>query len=263
MPVSRLDPDPVWAALGGLKRLLELLPETSGGVSRLDQCLTIVRGHSEQDLFPDGCPDAPSGDGVRLIQYPRIELNWLVEAARPAILSLLESVDLERATRERLRREVRKEEPFLEDDDRGTIGGLIEPTGMTKEKERNNTRLDALAAFLYALRRQPYAAVRYAVRELDKVAIPPEVLSADVTNSTVTFRSTAYPVSEEACHFIRLLVSARGGTVTSTDVSRSIPEAGTVRTDRLRLKLPKALKEAIETTPQGSKLLLDRLLSYP
>jgi hypothetical protein len=223
----------------------------------------MLRGQAEIDLFPGALPDAPSGDGVRLIQYPLIELNWLVETTKPTILSLLDYVDIERTTRERLRRELLKKEPFLEIDDRGTIQAYTRPTGMTKEKERNNVRLDALAVFLHSLRKQPFALTQYAIRELNKVTIPVHVLSADKVNSTVTFRSTNYTVSAETCVYIQLLIKSVGGWVTSTDVENAIPGNGKVRPDRLKLKLPKLLTDAIETTPAGSRLHIDRLLTNP
>jgi hypothetical protein len=261
-PVTPLDTDPIWSALGRLKRLLELLPETFGGVSRLDQCVSLMRGTTERDQFPDSIPDGSSGDSIRLIQYPHIEINWFIEATRPAIVSLLESVDLEKTIRLRLHRELEKGGDFLESDDRGTIAGYIDSTGSTAEKVRNNSKLDSLAAFLHALRRQPYAAIRFALTEMDKLAVPPTLLSADLANSTVRFQSTDYPVSELTCHFIRLLISAHGGLVTSTDVSVAIPGSGKVRTDRLKKNLPKRLVKAIETTKNGSRLLLDQLLSH-
>lgn len=266
-PVAPLDPDPVWATLGGLKRLLELLPESAAGVSRLDQCLALLRGTAEHDQFPEAAPDAPAGDGVRLIQYPLIELNWLVEATGSAILSLLDSVDFERTTRQRLRRELEKGVAFLEPDDRGTVTGAVLPTGMTKEKERNNARLDALAAFLHALRRQPYAAIRYAAGELGKVAVPPDLLSTDLKGCTITFRSSVYKVSEPACHLVHLLLVARGRFVSGGDLKKHLQDKGLWEHGQLRMErflghLPDDLRAAIVSSRRGRSLNVDQLMSY-
>jgi hypothetical protein len=262
-PVSLLDANPIWASLGSLQRMHHLLPDSYTGVSRMDQCIAMLRGEFGWNLLPD----VPAGDGVDPILYPQIELNWLVDATRTAILSLLDYVDIESTIRQRLRNSLIKGEPFLNHDDRGTMEGAINPSGMTKDKENNSLILDALADFLHSLRQQPYALIRYSIHQLNQVAVPPVLLSVDLSECEITFRSKVYEVSEPACYLIHLLLAARGGFVSSGDLkkhlkSKRLWEEGQLRMDRLRKQLPHDLKNAILSDRRGYFLDGDKLLSY-
>jgi hypothetical protein len=258
---------PVWDVLGSLKSLLDLVPTGPGDQTRLGQCVAEMRGYFEKDVFPDAAPDCPEEDVVCPISYQRLELNQALDRARQVILGLLDSVEIEKEMRELLSRELQKSLPFLEPDDRGTIGGFVDSTGLTKEKQRNDWKLNALAAFLDALRRQPYVAVRYATRLLSRVAIPPELLSVDPSENTLTFQRKIYTVSDLTCCFVELLISANGQLVSSSEVgeklkARGLESAGQVRPDRLKGKLPAGLAAAIKTDKRGSRLLVDQLLSH-
>jgi hypothetical protein len=258
---------PIWNALQGLKPLFDLVPPGPGALSRPGQCVAIMCGHVEKDLFPDAVPDRPDRDGVVPITYPKVEINRTVQSARLAILGLLPQVDIERSTRDLLTRALATTTPFLEADDRGSLAAVLEPTGLTREKQRNDSKLHALAAFLDAIRRQPFAIVRYALGVLRRVAIPPELLSVDPKENTVTFRSTAYPVSDITCHFVQLLIDADGGIVSTGDLKKRLEEQGilfskTIRSDRLLNKLPKELVDAVITDQRGSRLDVDRLLTH-
>ena len=258
--------DPQWGALRAMHVLLELVPDSPQGHTRLGQCVGLLRNYAEQDLFQADFPDAPWRDSSWPITYPRREANWIIDAAKPVILGLLDSVDVENGVRKRLARELQKASPYLEPDDRGTIEGHVEPTGMTAEKERNNARLDALSVFLDSVRRQPYAVIRYAVRLLRGVAVPPSLLSTNRRKSTVTYRSTEYKVSDAACHFVGMLLAAEGGFVSTGDLRRDMERQGletgrTLRAERLKDALPDPLARAIHTDNRGSRLDVDRLLS--
>lgn len=234
----------IWDALGAIKSLLDLVPVGPGERTRMVQCVAVMRGHFEKDMFPDAVPERPGGDSVLPICYPRLELNQAVDRARPVILGLLDSVEVEKEVRELLSRELQKPSPFLEADDRGTIGGSTDPTGLTKEKQRNDWKLNALAAFLDALRRNPYAAVRCAFRLLRAVAIPEDLLSVNSAKNTVIFRGKPYAVSDLTCCFVEMLITAAGHLVSSTEVrdvlkARGLWGNGQIRPDRLKDKLPR------------------------
>jgi hypothetical protein len=193
-------------------------------------------------------------------------LNLAIETSRTAILSLLGAVEVERGVRDLLSRELQKSGEFLGPDDRGTIGGRVESTELTKEQQRNDWKLNALTAFLDALRLQPYAAVRYATRLLNAIALPEEVLSVNPSKNTVTFRARLYTASDLTCCFVELLIKANGQLVSSTAVGKELKARGLgsntqVRTDRLKDKLPDGLKAAIKTDRRGSRLDVDKLLS--
>lgn len=252
----------IGSVLGAVRALLELSPDGLRNSPRLAQAVSMMRAHTEQDQFPDAAlPDAPGSDSVVPITYPRIELNELVNAARPAILALLNKVDIDQVVRTRLARELTKPTEFLEEDDRGTIGALIEPTGATPEKERNNSKLDALGSFLHALRRESYAVVRYALQILSEVAIPPELLSINLEKCEVTFRSNVYSVPEDTSTWLQMMLSANGGYVTTSEVAKKLGKAQ-IRSDRLVANLPEQLKNAILTDKRGSRLIMNLLLSY-
>jgi hypothetical protein len=254
--------DPVWIALSSLKSLWELLPATPTGEGRMGRCIAQMRHTSERELFSNADSPPLSGENLHRIEYPRLEINKVVEETRHLMLALLPKVEFEGRLRELLAREVAKPGAFLEEDDRGTIQGWVEPTGPTNEKMRNDTKLHALGVFLDALRRQPFAVVRCAVTLLGKVSVPPDILSVDTVACVVTFRRTQHRVSEPTAHFVQLLLKADGGLVSTKEVARAAGVAGQARPDRLKEKLPEALVEAIVTTKQGSCLDKDRLLSY-
>jgi len=175
-PVST---EPVFVALAVVRSLLNLVPDGPGGHTRMSECMAAVRQYGEKDLFPGGPGIIAGSDSVTPIGCPRSELNAFVVATRDTMLSLLNSVDIEPLVKRRLEGELRRPGDFLEPDDRGTFLGFVEPTGLTPEKQRNNARLDALAIFLHALRRDPYAVVVDALKVLRRVAVPPGLLSAD------------------------------------------------------------------------------------
>ena len=254
--------DPIWDALHSLKALCDLLPPTPGSESRLCQCVMRMRDTASKELFAGVDPDPLADDSLSPISYPRLEVNKAVRSARHLLLELLPRVEFERRLRELLDRELQKSDPFLEDDDRGTIQGMIEPSGPSHQKMRNDSKLHALGVFLDALRRQPFAAVRCAVRLLSNVTIPSSLLSVDVIKCEVTFRSTAYSVSDHTAHFIRLLIAAQGGIVSSGDLKKALKVSTQIRTDRLKEGLPKPLGAAIVTDKRGSRLDVDLLMSY-
>lgn len=258
---------PIWDALGALKSLVELVPAGPDEWTRVDRCVDAMRGAFQRDAFPTATPGRPDDDLVSPLCYPQLELNHTVDRAKRAILGLLGSVGIDANVQSLLARELGRPEPFFEEDDRGTVDGFIEPTGPAKEKQRNDWRLNALASFLDALRRQPYAAVRYAVRLLKSVAIPSDLLSVDLAARTVTFRGTAYPVSVQTCHFVGMLIEADGRIVSTPDVGKKLRELGLgghsqIRLERLLKQLPEALQASIDNDNKGSWLLVDKLLSY-
>jgi hypothetical protein len=254
--------DPVWTAVRSLKSLCDLLPATPAGKSRLGQCVDQMRRTAERELFSNA-DSLPSGaESLNPVEYPRLEINKAVGETRHLMLALLPQVEFERRLRELLARELSKSDEFLDEDDRGTIQGRVEPSGPTSEKMRNDTKLHALGVFLDALGRQPFAAVRCAVALLSQVAVPPDVLSVDARACVVTFRSMQYRVPDLTAHFVGLLLEADGGLVSTADVARAAGVAGQVRADRLKEKLPDALVAAIKTTQKGSWLDKDRLLSH-
>lgn len=258
---------PIWDALGALKSLLDLVPASPAEPTRMGQCVAKMRAHFQRDAFPDAAADRPVDDFVSPLSYPRLELNRAVARAGPVILGVLDRVEIEGEVRELLARELKKPTPFLEEDDRGTVGGIVEPTGLTKEQQRNDWKLNALARFLDALRRRPYAAVSYAFRLLRAVAIPDDLLSIDLAKNTVTFRGKPYKVSDPTCHFIAMLLAAGGQIVSTGDVkkelqARGLWEDGQLRSDRLKKGLPPELLSAIVTGRRGSRLDVDLLLSH-
>ncbi|QJW94601.1 hypothetical protein FTUN_2123 [Frigoriglobus tundricola] len=262
-PALELSPgEPVWAALYHLKALCDLLPPTPGSESRLGQCVARMRDTASKELFADAEPDPLADDSLSPISYPRLEVNEAVGSARHLLLELLPRVEFERRLRELLDRELRKSDPFLEEDDRGTIQGMVEPSGPSRQKMRNDSKLHALGVFLDALRRQPFAAVRCAVRLLSNVAIPSNLLSVDVMEFVVTFRSQPHRVSEPAAHFVRLLLAAQGGIVSTGELKKALKVSGQIVPKRLKDKLPIALVAAIVTDQRGSRLDVDQLMSY-
>jgi hypothetical protein len=254
--------DPVWIAVRGVKAIDALLPGDPSGKSRLGRCIDQMRHTSERELFSNAESSPLYGENLHAIEYPRLEINKVVGETRALMLALLPNVEFEGRLRELLAREVAKPGAFLEEDDRGTIQGWVEPTGPTNEKMRNDTKLHALGVFLDALRRQPFAVVRCVVTLLGKVSVPPDILSVDTGACVVTFRRTQYPVSDLTAHFVQLLLKADGGLVSTKEVARAAGVAGQARPDRMKEKLPGALVAAIVTTKQGSCLNKDRLLSY-
>jgi hypothetical protein len=258
--------DPAWGAITRLKPLMELIPNAKTGVTRLQQCITIMRNASEIDQFADAVPDLPRHGTLRPITYPRDEANDFIEEAKGVILDLLDGLQLEKKIYTRLKRELGKRSPFFEEDDRGSLGALFESTGMTIQKERNNSKLDALAIFLDALRQKPYVVARYAYRLLRGVSIPPDVLGVDVQKQMVTYLGVQYPISELAAQWLSLLITADGQIVSTGDLKsemkrQRLDTQGQIRPDRLIAKLPEGLCQAILTDTRGSRLDLDRLLS--
>ena len=64
----------------------------------------------------------------------------------------------------RILRDLEADPGFLEEDDRGTIWGVVDPSEDLRLRARNNSRLDALAVFLGGLREHPEVVLRVADR---------------------------------------------------------------------------------------------------
>jgi hypothetical protein len=249
--------DVIWDAIRSVHSLMQFVPVGLGGTSRILRCITEVRRVFEQDQFPDASSQTTGeeSEGERLLKpipYPAEEINEAVSAAKPILLRLAERLHLEYVIRDRLLREFKKEEPFLEADDRGTIGAFIEPTGLTQEKSRNNSRLDALAQMLEVIRGDPASVLSEVDVILAKARSQVEGWAIDVIQGRIRWKDTEYEnLSPEATLLMRMVVEQPDEWVPMKQLrqqakSERIP-VGSTKIGDIKKSLPNKLASLLES----------------
>ncbi len=246
--------DAIWKAVFALKSLLCLAPFDPRGSTRFGKCVAAVRGSIERDQFPDAAREPPEAFGVCTISYPQLEVNQFVELAKPMILGLLGQIEIEGLMKDRLDRELRRPSPYLEPDDRGTIGGMINPSGANKQQKGNNLKLDALAAFLAAVGKRPEVVLRAAERILREARVALDKWEFDVPMGILRHDGVETPgLSPEAVLFLKMVVEAAPEYVPFTSLpSRAQQEGVTIsktKWEQVKKQIPEHILEKLETRP--------------
>ena len=249
--------NPTWDAVRSIHALMSFVPDHADGTSRVLRSVQVMRQLAEKDQYPEAVPFPSMEETAREpflnpISYPRIEINAAIEAAKPLLLQLAKRAQIERGMRLRLAQEIEKSSPFLGDDDRGTIGGLVDPTGHTQEKARNNGRLDALVLLLEAIRADP-GIVLQKIDEILEAARPTmHGWRFDIEGGCIHRGENTYTdILPEAVLFMRMMIERPGIWVSVKDVKRRGDaekiDVASGKVEELKKALPKVLQALLES----------------
>jgi hypothetical protein len=255
--------DPNWDAIKAIHALMPFVPDQPDGTSRILRCIAKLRDVYERDQYPANPPVPPanekaSEDFCNPLIYPALEVNEAIQRAKPSLQRLTTAIRLERMVKDRLMHELDKPGPFLEADDRGTIGEVIhraehgESPWQGKEKARNNSRMDALAQLLEAIRQDPAILLGEIEEILEKARPSMAGWKFDVRQGRIEKAGKVYEeLSPEAVLLVKMAVEAAGQWVTVSDLEKRAQEEGidisSAKIRDIRRSVPKDISQLLQS----------------